>query len=69
MNDDEAWFLAQGFRTEIILDGANLFWADLVNVNNPQGRAPRYGRGTTPQEAIRRARQRYETEQIGDSEH
>lgn len=65
MSDDEAWFLEQGFLVEVEEQSPGLFWAHLVNANNPKGRADKYGRGDAAESSISRARQRYEVEQIG----
>ena len=66
MNDDEVWLLEQGFRVEVEGESSKIFWAHLVQHNNPQDRAPKYGRGDSPEASIRSARRRYEVEQLGN---
>jgi hypothetical protein len=60
MNSDEQWLLDQGFVQ------AEVYWAHLASTGSPSIRmAPNYGGGTTPDEAIGRARRRYAVEELG----
>jgi hypothetical protein len=60
MSSDEDWLLAQGFRVEVEKCGSDDYWTHLVHKDNPLGKAPKYGRGTTPEESVQSARRRYE---------
>jgi hypothetical protein len=65
VNSDEQWLLDQGFVVEVEEEELGLFWAHLASTGSPSDRmAPNYGRGTTPDEAIGRARRRYEVEEL-----
>jgi hypothetical protein len=65
--NNEQWFLAQGFRIEVEAEKPGHFWTHLVHQNNEAaiGRLRRYGHGTTTEDSIKNARQRYEVEQLG----
>jgi hypothetical protein len=66
MDPDEAWLLNRGFVLEVEQTEPNLFWAHLTSTDSPAVHmAPKYGRGKTPDEAITRARERYEVEELG----
>ena len=65
MNDDEAWLLEHGYFVEVEEEPPGIYWANLVNRENPKGRVRNYGRGDSPDSAIRRARDRFDVEQIG----
>jgi hypothetical protein len=68
MESDEDWFLEQGFLVEIEQVGAKSFSTHLVHRDNqgsPTGRVKKYGGGKTPELSIRRARNRYEVEELG----
>jgi hypothetical protein len=66
MNSDEQWLLDQGFVVEVEQEQAEVYWAHLASTGSPSIRmAPNYGGGTTPDEAIGRARRRYEVEELG----
>jgi hypothetical protein len=64
VNSDEQWLLDHGFRAEVEQEEPDLFWTHLVNRDNPEGRAPNYGRGVTADESIESARRRYEVEEL-----
>jgi hypothetical protein len=64
METDEEWFSAQGF--DVSFDETDGWrWAVLHRHGNRASAVPRYGRGSSPQEALSSARKRYEVEQIG----
>jgi hypothetical protein len=66
VNPDETWLLNRGFVLEVEQDELDHFWAHLASTDSPDRRmAPKYGRGKTPDEAIARARERYEVEELG----
>jgi hypothetical protein len=63
---DEEWFLDRGFRVEVERAGADLYWTHLVCEGNPNLRVPNYGSGTTAEDSIARAKQRFKVEQLGE---
>ena len=66
MNVDETWLLNRGFVLEVEQERQDLFWVHLASMDSPNRRmAPKYGGGKTPDEAIARARERYEVEDLG----
>ena len=66
VNSDQQWLLDQGFTVEVELEEPEVFWAHLASIGSPSRRmAPKYGRGTTSDEAIGSARRRYEVEELG----
>ena len=64
VNSDEQGLEDQGFRVEAEQEAPDLFWTHLVNRDNPTGRAPNYGLGSTPDQSIVSARRRYEVEEL-----
>ena len=66
MVSNEQWLLEHGFRVEVEEEAPDLFWTHLVHRDNPQGRAPKYGRGASAEQSIERARRRYEVEELGE---
>lgn len=65
VTEDEQWFLDRGLGVQTEQVERGLFWTHLVD---PEGRrriAPDYGRGTTCDESVARARRRYEIQQLG----
>ena len=65
MNSDEEWLLGQGFATQVEKEGPGIYWTHLVGSDNHVF-APKYGRGETPEDSIKSARERYEVEQLGE---
>jgi hypothetical protein len=62
---DENWFASVGF--DVSYEEADGWtWAALHRHGNPKSVVPKYGRGTSKQEAVASARRRYEVEQIGN---
>ena len=65
IGDVEAWFAEIGYG--LLIDHADgLYWAALTRGSGVM--APRYGRGSEPEEAAESARSRYRVEQLGISE-
>ena len=56
------WFASRGFGFRCWKDDPGITWADLTRPDS-SAVAPKYGRGSTPIEAARRAKDRYEVEQ------
>ncbi len=65
MASDEVWLLDQGFRVEAERDSSSEYWAHLIHRDNPDGRAPDYGRGPTSEASIRSAGRRHEIGRLG----
>jgi hypothetical protein len=61
--DIEQWFAGRGFGFRYRKDGVGVTWAELISLASGSVVAPRYGRGSTPIEAARRAKDRYLVEQ------
>lgn len=61
--DIEQWFASRGFGFRCWKDDAGVTWADLISPASGSVVAPRYGRGSTPIEAARSAKDRYLVEQ------
>jgi hypothetical protein len=60
--DAREQFKQNGFDVEVEVETPDLFWCHLISVGG-YGRVPNYGSGSTEQEAVKRAWQRYEEEQ------
>jgi len=58
----DAWFAERGFGMVLSKDKDG-YWADLFSKQSLEVTIPRYGRGTTPEEAAESARTRYRTEE------
>lgn len=58
----DAWFAERGFGIVLTKEGAG-YWTHLVSKSNLQIAGPRYGRGSTPEQASENARHRYEVEE------
>lgn len=65
MKSDEEWLLARGFPVQVEQEGPEIFWTHLVGPDKHVV-APNYGRGLTRDHSIKRARKRYEVEQLGE---
>jgi hypothetical protein len=57
------WFARRGFELQTHKDSDGNVWADLVGDSTGKVVAPRYGKGKTEAEAVRRARERFRQEQ------
>lgn len=62
--DLDSWFRELGYRLRHHQDD-EWCWVDLISLSNPDFVVPRYGRGSSPDEAGARARQRWQVEQTG----
>ena len=62
LREVDSWFAERGFGILITQEDGE-YWAHLFPKNSLMIAAPKYGRGTTPELAAERARQRYEVEQ------
>jgi len=65
VTDDEQWFLDRGFGVQTEHVERDMFRTHLVDNESRQQIFSDFGRGTTCKEAVARARQRYEIEQLG----
>jgi hypothetical protein len=64
MANDEQWFHELDYDVDYE-EADGWTWASLRRRSNPSAVVPRYGRGTSRDEAVASARRRYEVEQIG----
>ncbi len=62
--DDERWFGELDFDVEYE-EAEDSIWVNLRRRTNPKAVVPRYGRGSSREEALESARKRFEVEQIG----
>jgi hypothetical protein len=60
--DVDGWFSSRGFGILLTHEGDE-HWANLTSRGTAEVVVPKYGRGSSPEEAARRARERYEQEQ------
>lgn len=65
VNDAETWLRELGYAVELMSDGEGGYWADLRPLTNPKFLVPKYGRGSSKDEAIESAARRWQVEQIG----
>jgi hypothetical protein len=68
VNSDRQWLDDRGLLVAVEQESSELFWAHLActSSSNPSlHNAPKYGRGTTLDEAVASARRRYEVEELG----
>jgi hypothetical protein len=59
-----SWFITRGFGVALTPDGAE-WWAHLFPLASLEITVPRYGRGSTVDAALQRARDRYRVEEEG----
>lgn len=62
--DVDAWFAKRGLGLVISLEDGQ-YWANLFGKQSLQIGAPRYGGGSTPEEAAETGRERYKEEEEG----
>src|SRR5207248_3232865 len=60
------WFLGHEWLAEVTEDENGVFWVDLI-AHASDERVTHYGSGPTAADALRRARERYEAEELGRS--
>jgi hypothetical protein len=60
--DAEEWLRDRGFGV-VVEERDGVFWAHLTRLTSNRVVAPDYGRGDSPENAIKSARSRYEVEQ------